>query len=193
MKHSKNYAAVHPKIIYIALAALITCILYKPSAFAEEASLGMHHKNFTHDKAGRIQRLLNRNPEIAKAMDANSDGEVSRAEFNAGREILKEHQLDRLKEKNPEIYGKLDANGDGYISAEEFQEGKHKRLAEKQDQWLSEHPEAAERLDRNGDGAVDRQEFRMGKKHLSDKGEKHQHKDSENKKKRGMPYLSDDL
>jgi Ca2+-binding EF-hand superfamily protein len=94
----------------------------------------------------------NRDPlQMLRNADANDDGVVTRAEFQANRD---------------QIFGRLDRNRDGYVSAADSA-GRRLRAGRA--------AEAMERLttgfDENGDGRVSRSEFVHGPALLFDQGD----------------------
>jgi hypothetical protein len=55
-----------------------------------------------------------------KKLDANGDGYVTKAEFDAARTAMKAQAAERRKERRDKVFAALDANKDGVLSRQEF-------------------------------------------------------------------------
>jgi hypothetical protein len=80
--------------------------------------------------------------QLFERIDQDSDGQISRAEWDAARERLQERRHER------------DGNQDGRVDGDERRAAIEERLA----QLKTNHPELYARLDSNGDGTVSLEE-----------------------------------
>ena len=112
------------------------------------------------DKDGRITKAewdagkaMRKNAEEDR-FDSDKDGDLSKAEKEARRTA---HQAE-FKAKHPEAFAKADTNGDGSLSKEE---AKAVHEARKND----DKPDMFTRLDADKDGTVTREEWQSRKDH----------------------------
>ena len=97
-------------------------------------------------------------------LDADDDGTVSTAEWQAFAEKAKA----RLTERILKLFPDADTDGDGALSAEELTALKTSRIAEVKQRILERHPEA----DENGDGVISDEEFAAFRENMPDRGDR---------------------
>ena len=112
----------------------------------DAAELGQAQPGF------REQRQARREERLLVRLDANSDGKLTRQEFDAEPVRGEGRRAARAAERRQLMFQYFDRNGDGTVDKSEFDAGRAEEAAFKQRRRMHA-------LDRDGDGTVTMEEF----------------------------------